>query len=221
MVHRLQNERGVTYLFLMFAIVLIGLSTTVAAKQWRVMVQRELEADLLAKGIEIQDALALYSATRKAGRVMPGEVYPQSLVELTRLPKPFLRKAYTDPMSHGDWEYLRSPTGGIMGVRSKSRSKPLKKQDFPQTVRHLAGRKSYYDWVFQHPNPSAAGMLPIGATPILPPIAPNLPVPAQQPVIPPPTAPDPSLQMPQPVLPPAMAPDPSMSFPQQGISPPS
>jgi hypothetical protein len=221
MVYRLQNERGVTYLFLMFAIVLIGLSTTVAAKQWKVMVQRELEADLLAKGIEIQDALALYSATRKAGRVMPGDVYPQSLAELTRLPKPFLRKAYTDPMTHGEWEYLRSPTGGIMGVRSKSRGKPFKKQDFPQSVRHLAGRPSYYDWVFQHPNPSAAGMFPIGAPPILPPIAPNLPVPAQQPVIPPPTAPDPSLQMPQPVLPPAMAPDPSMSFPQQGISAPS
>jgi hypothetical protein len=185
------------------------------------MVQRELEADLLAKGIEIQDALALYSATRKAGRVMPGDVYPQSLAELTRLPKPFLRKAYADPMTHGEWEYLRSPTGGIMGVRSKSRGKPFKKQDFPQSVRHLAGRPSYYDWVFQHPNPSAAGMFPIGAPPILPPIAPNLPVPAQQPVIPPPTAPDPSLQMPQPVLPPAMAPDPSMSFPQQGISAPS
>jgi hypothetical protein len=221
MVYRLQNERGVTYLFLMFAIVLIGLSTTVAAKQWKVMVQRELEADLLAKGIEIQDALALYSATRKAGRVMPGDVYPQSLAELTRLPKPFLRKAYTDPMTHGEWEYLRSPTGGIMGVRSKSRGKPFKKQDFPQSVRHLAGRPSYYDWVFQHPNPSAAGMFPIGAPPILPPIAPNLPVPAQQPVLPSPTVPEPSLQMPQPVLPPAMAPDPSMSFPQQGISAPS
>ncbi|HSF68996.1 MAG TPA: hypothetical protein VLA47_01350, partial [Nitrospira sp.] len=88
-----------TYLFLMFAIVVIGLTTTAAAKQWKAMVQRELEADLLSKGIEIQNALALYSAARKAGRVMPGEVYPQSLAELTRLPKPFLRKAYADPMS--------------------------------------------------------------------------------------------------------------------------
>ena len=59
MVHRLHNERGVTYLFLMFAVVLIGLSTTAAAKQWKAMVQRELEADLLSKGIEIQNALAL------------------------------------------------------------------------------------------------------------------------------------------------------------------
>ena len=93
MAHRFHNQRGVTYLFLMFAIVLIGLSTTVAAKQWKVMVQRELEADLLYKGIEIQNALALYSATMKAGRVTATEVYPQSLAELTRLPKPFLRKA--------------------------------------------------------------------------------------------------------------------------------
>ena len=171
MPHSLRTERGVTYLFLMFAIVVIGLTTTAAAKQWKAMVQRELEADLLYKGIEIQNALALYSATIKAGRVMPGEVYPQSLAELTRLPKPYLRKAYADPMSHGDWEYLRSPTGGIMGVRSKSRGTPFKKHDFPQAVRHLEGRASYHDWIFQYPNPSTAGSLP-GAPPGAPPPVP-------------------------------------------------
>src|SRR6185369_4898143 len=103
MVYWFHDQQGVTYLFLMFAIVLIGLSTTVAAKQWKAMVQRELEADLLSKGIEIQNALALYSASMKAGRVTMAEVYPQSLIDLTRLPKPYLRKAYADPMSHGDW----------------------------------------------------------------------------------------------------------------------
>ena len=179
------NERGVTYLFLMFAIVLIGLSTTAAAKQWKSMVQRELEADLLSKGIEIQNALALYSATMKAGRVTPAEVYPQSLAELTRLPKPFLRKAYADPMSHGDWEYVRAPTGGIMGVRSKSRGTPFKKHDFPQVVRHLEGRASYHDWIFQHPNPSTAGLLPSGPVPT-----------------PPMTATPPSFQIPQRSIPP-------------------
>jgi len=185
MVYWFHNERGVTYLFLMFAIVLIGLSTTVAAKQWKAMVQRELEADLLSKGIEIQSALALYSATMKAGRVTPAEVYPQSLAELTRLPKPFLRKAYADPMSHGNWEYVRSPTGGIMGVRSKSRGTPFKKHDFPQVVRHLEGRASYHDWIFQHPNPSTAGLLPVGPAPI-----------------PPLTPPNPAIQLPQPEMPP-------------------
>src|SRR5262249_6148442 len=108
----------------------------------------------------IQNALFLYSAANKAGRVMPGEVYPQSLAELTRLPKPFLRKAYLDPMSHGDWEYLRSPTVGIMGVRSKSHRKPFKKHDCPLVVVHLEGRTSYSEWVFQHPNPSTSGLPP-------------------------------------------------------------
>jgi hypothetical protein len=151
---------------LMFAIVLIGIATTAAAKQWKAIVQRELEADLLAKGIEIQTALALYSTTIKAGRVMPGEVYPQTLTDLTRLPKPFLRKVYLDPMGHGEWEYLRAPTGGIMGVRSTSRVKPFRQRNFPPAVRHFDGRATYRDWVFQHPSPSSAPIVQQGTVPI-------------------------------------------------------
>jgi len=153
-----KRERGFSYIVLMFAIVLIGLGMTVAARQWKTMVQRELEADLLSKGMEIQNALALYSATMKAGRVVPGEIYPQSLADLTRLPKPFLRKVYVEPVGHGEWELVRAPTGGIMGVRSKSKSKPIRQHDFPPAVRHFDGRASYYDWVFQFPNPSMAAL---------------------------------------------------------------
>ena len=178
---RIRGEHGVTYLMLMFAIVLIGISTTAAAKQWKAMVQRELEADLLSKGIEIQNALALYSSTMKAGRVMPGEIYPQSLADLTRLPKPFLRKAYGDPMAHEEWEYLRAPTGGIMGVRSKSRATPFRKHDFPLAVRHFEGRSSYHDWVFQHPNPSTSGLLPPANVPTQPGIVQNPPTGIPQP----------------------------------------
>ena len=168
---RVINERGVTYLMLMFAIVLIGIATTAAATQWKTTVQRELEIDLLAKGIEIQNALALYSATKKAGRVMPGEVYPQTLADLTRLPKPFLRKVYLDPIEHGEWEYLRAPTGGIMGVRSKSRAKPFRQRNFPLAVRHFEGRTTYRDWIFQHPNPSSSPIVLQGPVPlpVLPP----------------------------------------------------
>jgi type II secretory pathway pseudopilin PulG len=167
---RVINERGVTYLMLMFAIVLIGVATTAAAKQWKTTVQREREIDLLAKGIEIQNALALYSATKKAGRVMPGEVYPQTLADLTRVPKPFLRKVYLDPVGRGEWEYLRAPTGGIMGVRSTSRAKPFRQRNFPLAVRHFEGRTTYRDWIFQHPSPSSAPIVPQGVVP--PPPAP-------------------------------------------------
>jgi hypothetical protein len=154
----------------MFTIVVMGIALTTAVKQWKLVVQREQEADLLAKGIEIQNSLALYSATMKAGRVVPGEVYPQSLAELTRPPKPFLRKVYLDPMNRGEWDYLRAPTGGIMGVRSKSTAKPIRKKNFPLEVRHFEGRPTYNLWVFQHPNPS--GSLPgqqLGTVPPKPP----------------------------------------------------
>lgn len=172
---QIANTRGVTYLALMFSIVLIGISASATARQWTVMIQREKEADLVAKGIEIQNALSVYSATMKLARVTNMEVYPQSLAELTRGPKPYLRRVYQDPMSGADWEYLRAPTGGIMGVRSKSNIKPIKERDFPLAVRHFEGRKSYRDWMFQHPNASSFSTLmspmmgmPLGGVPLQP-----------------------------------------------------
>src|SRR2546427_4250835 len=149
-----RGERGVTYLFVMLAVVLVGISVTVAAKQWKAVLQREKESDLLARGIEIQTALAVYSAQQKKGRVVPGEIYPLTLEELTKQPKPVLRKAYKDPMTGNDWEYVRDPTGRIKGVRSKSKAEPFKQKDFPPVVRHFDGLTSYNDWVFQYPNAS-------------------------------------------------------------------
>jgi len=170
------DSRGVTYLTVMFAIVLIGITLAAVGKHWKMIVQREKEADFLAKGIEIQNALALYSATMKVGRILPGEMYPQSLVELTRPPKPFLRRVYQDPITGGDWEYLRAPTGGIMGVRSKSKLKPIKETEFPLAVRHFEKRRTYRDWVFQHPNASSSSLLmsPM-AMGLLPPQSPSVP----------------------------------------------
>src|SRR5437867_1008548 len=150
-----RGERGVTYLLVMLAVVLMGISVTVAAKQWKAVVQREHEADLLARGIEIQTALAVYSAQQKKGRVgFSGEIYPLTLEELTKQPKPVLRKAYKDPITGGDWEYVRDPAGRIKGVRSKSKAEPFKQKDFPPVLRHFDGLTSYNDWVFQYPNAS-------------------------------------------------------------------
>ena len=185
-----QAERGVTYLLVMLAVVLIGISVTVAAKQWKAVVQREKEADLLARGIEVQTALAVYSAQQKKGRVgYTGEIYPLTLEELTKQPKPALRKAYKDPMTGNDWEYVRDPTGRIKGVRSKSKAEPFKQKDFPPLLRHFDGLTNYNDWVFQYPNAS---------TPQAP--AAQLTTPAQQ------TTPAQPTTSGQPVAPPSQTP---------------
>ena len=186
-----QEERGVTYLFVMLAVVLIGISVTVAAKQWKAVVQREKEADLLARGIEIQTALAVYSAQQKKGRVVPGEIYPLTLEELTKQPKPVLRKAYKDPMTGNDWEYVRDPTGRIKGVRSKSKAEPFKQKGFPPVVRHFDGLTSYNDWVFQYPNASTP-QAPVGRPTTPAQTAPQAPgIPGLQPPPPGPTSPPP------------------------------
>ncbi|HEY7532964.1 MAG TPA: type II secretion system protein [Nitrospiraceae bacterium] len=184
----MSSERGVTYIMLMCAIVLIGIVISVAARQWKMVVQRELEADLLAKGMEIQQALALYSTAMKGGRVMPGEFYPQSLVDLTRPPKPYLRKAYLDPMGHGEWDYLRAPTGGIMGVRSRSKAKPIRQHEFPPAVSHFEGRARYDEWIFQHPNPSASLLVPQVPPGGINPMVPPQPVQPGNPGVPPSTS---------------------------------
>ncbi len=175
------RERGATYLLLMLAIVLIGISSSVGAKQWKTMVQRELEADLLARGIEIQTALMTYSAAMKKGRVVPGEIYPLTLEELIKQPKPFLRKVYKDPMTGGDWDIMRDPTGRIMGVRSRSKAAPIKQHNFPLVVRQFEGMTSYNEWIFRAQPLTAAGVPGIGQTPGSAPGAPAGTNPAQPP----------------------------------------
>ena len=180
----LRNARGVTYLFAMLAVVLMGISVTVAAKQWKAVVQREREAELLARGVEIQTALAVYSAQQKKGRTgFPGEIYPLTFEELTKQPKPALRKAYKDPITGEDWEYVRDPTGRIKGVRSKSKAEPFKQKDFPPMVRHFDGLTSYNDWVFQYPNASTP------QAPVAQPPAPGQPTSPGQPTLPTPGTP--------------------------------
>lgn len=168
-VHQQRSERGATYLLMMLAIVLIGLVLSVGGRQWKMAIQREQELDLLMKGLEIQNAIAAYSMTIKAGRVTQEEYYPGTLPDLTRPPRPLLRKAYPDPMTGSDWELLRAPTGGIMGVRSRSKSLAIKRSDFPPPIRHFEGLSRYSEWVFQHPNPSSTGTglpaIPPGGTP--------------------------------------------------------
>ena len=171
-------ERGATYLFVMLAVVLVGISASVVAKQWKAVVQREHETELLARGMEIQNALAAYSGQQKKGRVMPGEIYPLTLEELTQQPKPSLRKAYKDPITGGDWEYIRDPAGRIKGVKSKSKAEPFKQTGFPPALRHFEGLTNYNAWVFQYPNystpqapqaPPATAGTPATPPPVAPP----------------------------------------------------
>jgi type II secretory pathway pseudopilin PulG len=191
--YALRTQRGSAYLVVMLAVVVMSISITAAAKQWKTVVQREKEADLLARGIEIQTAIGAYYAARQkplaqspqnlqtpvapsAPNVQPGSVqtavepgwYPLTLEELTKGPKPLLRKVYKDPMTGEDWEYVRDAVGRIRGVRSQSKLTPIKQHQFPPQVATFEGLTQYHDWVFQHAAaltpPQAVGQPPQGGT---------------------------------------------------------
>jgi len=177
----LRNLHGSTYLVLMFLIVIMAITATVVAKQWKTVVQREKEADLLWRGIEIQTAIQVYSNTIKQGRVIPGEIYAQSLEDLTKGPRPSLRRAYKDPITGGDWQYLRdATTGGIRGVRSASTLASIKQHQFPAAVAHFEGFEKYNQWVFQYPSastPQVQQPLPAQGSPMpAPPPSPSPPI---------------------------------------------
>src|SRR5207253_7985318 len=76
----------------------------------------------------------------------------------TKPPKPFLRRAYKDPITGGDWQYIPGPTGGIMGVKSASTLAPLKQHQFPPAVAHFEGFEKYNEWVFLFPSASTLQM---------------------------------------------------------------
>jgi len=144
----LRDVSGSAYLALLISIVIMGLTLTLAAKQLSTVMTRAKEADLLARGLEIQNALEAYAVSVQKARVTPNQTYPSTLEELTRLPKPFLRRVYTDPMTNGEWDYLRDERGHIRGVKSRSGKAPFKQRDFPAAVGHFQGLGHYSDWVF-------------------------------------------------------------------------
>ena len=150
---RQNNQRGSAYLAVMFIVVVMSIGMMAAAKQWKSVIQREKEADLLVRGLEIQSALKNYSARERMRGVVQREIYPLTLEELTKGPKPLLRKVYKDPMTGEDWEYIReAETGRIRGVHSRAKLVTIKQHQFPPAVAHFEGLTHYNEWVFQHPS---------------------------------------------------------------------
>lgn len=148
----LRNERGVTYLMLMAAIVLMGISLTVVGKQWSVVIKRDQEAELVFRGNRIKAAIEAYAADYQVRKATRPNQYPLSLEQLTQPPKRYLPVVYKDPITRQDFEVIKI-AGQIVGVKSRSTEKPINKVQFKQ-----AGR--YNEILFQVQAPMLPGCPP-------------------------------------------------------------
>jgi type II secretory pathway pseudopilin PulG len=98
---RQYSEVGYAMAGLLVAIALLGLLLSLVMPTWQTFVKREKEAELIFRGGQYARAITLYGA-QFAGAFPPNI---ETLVDGR-----FLRKAYTDPMTDGEFEIITPGT---------------------------------------------------------------------------------------------------------------
>ena len=160
------RSRGFTYVALLVAIVIMGISMGAAGKYWSFVMQREREAELLFRGEQYRLAIERYYVANCGKTFMPcaQSAFPQSIEHLlsdNRFPqaKRHLRQQYLDPMTGKDFEIIRDMTKGnrITGVVSASDREPIRKSGFPDQYQSFENMKSYKEWKFVYSLTPAPG----------------------------------------------------------------
>lgn len=143
-------DGGFTYVGLLIAIVIIGASLAMVGEIWSTAARREREAELIFRGDAIRTAITDYLLASPGG----GWQYPRRLADLLLDPRfaqvrRHLRRVYADPMTGlADWTLILAPDGGIMGVASRSKRKPIKRKNFEPIDSTFENAKCYCDWQF-------------------------------------------------------------------------
>lgn len=149
----MRGQGGFTYLGLLFAIAILGITLATVGIVWSTEARRDKEAQLLWVGDQYRVALTRY---RASGGQLPMAL--EDLLEDKRFPvaRRYLRQLYPDPMTGAvDWQLILGPNGGILGVASSSQEKPIKVANFPARYQQFEDAASYADWQFV---PSGRGM---------------------------------------------------------------
>lgn len=149
----LHNKDGFTYIIVLLAVVLTGISLMVAGRYWSFIDKKEKEAELLFRGEQYLLAIDAYFKGAHGG----ANLYPQKLDDLIKdprslTPKRYLRKLYKDPVTgETDWlPIIEKKSGRIKGVKSRSEVSPVKGDGFPEMFKSFKGKASYSEWEFIH-----------------------------------------------------------------------
>ncbi|MCU0809097.1 MAG: type II secretion system protein [Candidatus Contendobacter sp.] len=152
-----RRQGGLVLLWLLFLVAGLGVSLAALGTMWHTAAQRQKEAELLFVGDQYRRAIESFWKTSPQGQ----ERLPRSLRELLEDPRfphtiRHLRRLYADPMTGtAEWGLLKSADGGIAGVFSLSRARPLKTGGFPERYRDFANLDSVAEWVFAPADVSA------------------------------------------------------------------
>jgi type II secretory pathway pseudopilin PulG len=153
------NEKGYTFIWIMFAVALAGVALAGAGQVWKTEARREKEKELLFIGEQFRLAIGSYYENSPGAKR-----YPDSLEKLlfdNRFPtvRRHLRKIFYDPMTGvAEWGLISRPGVGVIGVHSLSTQKPLKRANFNERYAAFSGADSYREWKFIYlPGEAGAG----------------------------------------------------------------
>lgn len=147
-----KQQAGFILIGLLVLIMIAGLVLAAAGVKWNEARKREREQELLKVGDTIRKAIGSYY------NQTPGVIkqYPPNLDALLKddrfpVPRRYLRKIYADPITQvPDWGILQAPSGGVLGVYSKSPLRPFKTKNFRPVYRHFENQQAYEGWFFAY-----------------------------------------------------------------------
>nr|WP_316643331.1 type II secretion system protein [uncultured Roseateles sp.] len=162
------SQRGFTYLGALFFVALLGSALALAGELWSTQAQRDREEELLFAGRQIRNAIASYYEGVPVGQQRRFPLKLQELLEDKRWPtvRRHLRRLYVDPMTGAaDWELIVAPSGGVIGVRSRATTRPLKRAGFDEDEEAFDQAASVGDWRFSAAMSGAGSKAPGAAAP--------------------------------------------------------
>lgn len=142
------RQGGVAYLWVLFAVALLGAGAGIAGELWHTAARRDKEAELLFIGDAYRRAIGRYYNSSLGEKRYPNRL--DQLVADDRLPqvRHHLRRPYADPLTgEAEWGLVRAGDG-IIGVYSLAPGAPLKTSGFGRRDAAFADADSYAKWKF-------------------------------------------------------------------------
>lgn len=140
------------YLFMLLLVFLLSLGLGKAVDVYANSLQRAKEEELVHVGRLYREAIKDYYLSAPDGRFR----YPDRLEDLLKdsrhlVTRRYLRRLYPDPMTGLTPVPIPSPQGGLWGIASTSKERPIRSA-LPEGVAREAGRSvgSYADWRFEY-----------------------------------------------------------------------
>ncbi len=142
---------GYTFPLMLIILVAVAFGASRLDRSGGYRLRRDKEEELLFRGKAYMRGIKEFFARTQR--------YPRDLKELGgegRKGPQYIRQLYKDPMTGGEFDFIRTPDGKITGVVSRSRDAPFRTDGFEKELAGFEDAKTYADWKFNALPPVAS-----------------------------------------------------------------